>query len=94
MEKEEQEFIDKFVGNSVTLQRIMTDAVVSMNRLTKEIEELVNLFKEAAKTVEERKDSELMAKIYNIADQNKTMAKSLTLMMEKDKPRPLPEYKF
>jgi uncharacterized protein YaaN involved in tellurite resistance len=94
MEKEEQELIDSFVENSVSLQKITAEAIVSMNRLAKEIEDLVNLFKEAAKTVEEHRDTEIIAKIDELAEQNKTIAKSLTLMIEKEKPRPLPEYKF
>jgi hypothetical protein len=93
MEKEEQQFIDAFVENSVSLQKALADAVVSMTRLTKEIEELIGLFKESAKTVEESKDTEILAKLDSIADENKTIAKSLTLTME-SKPRPLPEYKF
>jgi hypothetical protein len=94
MEKEEQELIDSFVENSVSLQKITAEAIVSMNRLAKEIEDLVNLFKEAAKTVEEHRDTEIIAKIDELTEQNKTIAKSLTLMIEKEKPRPLPEYKF
>jgi len=94
MEKEEQELIDSFVENSVSLQKITAEAIVSMNRLAKEIEDLVGLFKEAAKTVEEHRDTEIIAKIDELTEQNKTIAKSLTLMIEKEKPRPLPEYKF
>lgn len=94
MEKEEQEFVDKFVENSVALQKVMADAIVSMNRLTNEISELLNLFKEAAKTVEEHRDTEIIAKLDELDEQNKTIAKSLSLIIEKDKSRPLPEFKF
>jgi hypothetical protein len=94
MEKEEQQLIDSFVENSVSLQKVLADAIASMNRLTAEISDLLSLFKEAAKTVEEHKDTEMIAKLDDLAEQNKTIAKSLTLMIEKEKPKPLPEFKF
>jgi hypothetical protein len=96
MEKEEQELIDRFVENSVNLQKLIADAIVSINRLTKEMSEMVELFKKAAKSVEESKDSEILAKLNSMAEDNKTIAKSLAMTLEKPKqmPRPLPEYKF
>jgi DUF438 domain-containing protein len=96
MEKEEQELIDKFVENSVSMQNLLADAIVSINRLTKEMSEMVELFKEAAKTVEENKDSEILAKLNSMAEDNKTIAKSLAMTLDKTKqmPKPLPEYKF
>jgi glutamate synthase domain-containing protein 3 len=96
MEKEEQQLIDSFVENSVDLQKVLAETIISMNRLTNEIQDLVSLFKEAAKTTEESKDKEILSKIESLAEQNKTIAKSMTLMLEKEKPRsqPLPEYKF
>jgi uncharacterized membrane protein (DUF106 family) len=93
MEKEEQELIDSFVENSVSLQKILSDAIISMNRLTQEISDLLGLFKEAARTVEEHKDTEMIAKLDELAEQNKTIAKSLSLMIEKQA-KPLPEFKF
>ena len=92
MEKEEQQLIDSFVENSVNLQKVLEDSIISITRLTKEIAELIDLFKEAAKTVEERKDSEIVAKLDSIAEQNKDIAKSLTSIVEKDKIRPLPKF--
>ena len=92
MEKEEQQLIDSFVENSVALQKVIADAVVSITRLTREIEELISLFKESAKTVEESRDAEILAKLDSIAEENKTIAKGLTLTLEK--PKPFPEYKF
>ena len=95
MEKEEQELISSFVENSVNLQKILADVSVSLNRLTKEISELLELFKEAARTVEESREGEISAKIDSITEQNKTIAKSLALLLsEKERPKPLPEFKF
>jgi hypothetical protein len=97
MEKEEQEVISKFIENSVVLQRVMTDVSVNLTRLTKEISELLELFKEAAKHVEDGKDGEIAGKLESISEQNKTIAKSLSLILS-EKPnsrtQPLPEFKF
>ena len=95
MEKEEQQVVSALIENSVGLQKVLADVSVNLNRLTKEISELLDLFKEAAKTVEEGKESGINSKIDSIAEQNKTIAKSLALLLaEKQQPKPLPEFKF
>jgi len=94
MEKED-ETLSLLIENSVNLQKVLADVSVNLARMTKELSELLVLFKEAAKTVQETKEPEIVAKIDSLQEQNRTMAKSLSMLLsEKEKPKPLPEFKF
>lgn len=78
---------DKLVENLVSLQKVHIDLAEKFDKLTKEISSLLALFEIAArsfskhpasKTVET--DKEFLEKIDKLLEQNKTIAKGLTLM--------------
>ena len=81
--------IDILMENSVALQKVLADLALSLNKLTKELSQLLSLFKEASKTIgeekaveaEEKEDKEdLLKKLDSLIEQNKTIAKSLLLL--------------
>ncbi len=103
MEKEDGS-LDLLIENSVALQKVLTDVASSLNQLTKELRQLLELFKEAGKTLAEDKASQAVAqeekkaiidKLDTLADQNRTIARGLVLLessiKEKDRPK---EYRF
>ena len=103
MEKEDGSR-DLLVENSVALQKVLTDVALSLNQLTKELRQLLDMFKEAGKTLGEDKASQAVAhedqkavadKLDTLMDQNRTIARGLVLlessMKEKDRPK---EYQF
>jgi len=95
MEKEDEQTLSLLTENSVKLQKVLADVSINLVRMTKELSELLELFREAAKTVQETKEPEISAKLDSLTEQNKTIAKSLDILLsEKTKPRPLPEFKF
>lgn len=95
MEKEET-LISTMAENSVNLQKVVVEMTLAMNNLSKEISELITLFKEAAKNVEESKDSEIIEKLNSLEQQNRTIAQGITLLDSslREKTKPLPEFKF
>lgn len=103
MEKEDRP-IDLLIENSVALQHVLTDVASSLNQLTKEMRQLVDLFKEAGKTIGEEKASHainnedkraVVEKLDTLMDQNRTIARGLVLlessMKEKDRVK---DYRF
>lgn len=96
--------MDLLIENSVALQKVLTDVALSLNQLTKELRQLLDMFKEAGKTLGEDKASQAVAhedkkavvdKLDTLLDQNRTIARGLVLlessMKEKDRPK---EYQF
>ncbi len=90
-EGEKQESIEEAVlKNLISLQKINTDLAEKFDRLAKEISTLLGLFEVTAKNFskhialgEYEKDKEFLEKIDKLLDQNKTLAKGLTLMEER-----------
>ena len=93
--------------NSVALQRVLADLALNLNSLTKELSQLLVLFKEASKTIGEEKAVEgvekedkesLLKKLDSLIDQNRTIAKSLLLLesalREKEREKEQSEFKF
>lgn len=79
------------VENFVSLQKVMVNLSVKFDNLTKQISKLLELFEISAKSLAEKdfdiekskKDNtEMIKKIDNLLDQNKTIARGLTLMHE------------
>lgn len=88
------------IENNVALQKVLTTVSTDMRDLTKEMGNLLSIFKEAGKTFGEekavediRKDEEkaLIPKLDELIDQNKTIAKGLILLesalKEREKPK-------
>lgn len=85
---------EKIVENLIQLQRVHTDLAEKFDKLSKELSSLLNLFESAAKSFasnpivqQTEKDKEFLDKIDRLLDQNKTIAKGLTLMEGKIKDR-------
>ena len=94
--------VDKMLlQNFVSLQRVMVGLSVKFDELSTQISKLLSLFELSAKTLASkdlnfggREDNkELMKKIDNLLDQNKTIARGLALMYEgtlgKGQPEPV-----
>lgn len=75
--------------NFVSLQKVMTNFVVKMDSMTTQISKLLELFEISAKALAEKdfeieKDNqEMLSKLDILIDQNKILAKGLTLMHER-----------
>ena len=81
--------IDKIlIENFVSLQKVLTDLVIKLDNLSNNIEKLLELFETSAKSLAENKDlgndKETSRKIDTLLEQNKTIAKGLSLMNERD----------
>ncbi len=89
-ESSSQSLEHKILENLVHLQKIHTDLAEKFDKLTREISSLLNLFESAAKSLtstlsqeHEEKDKELLEKLDKLLEQNKTIAKGLSLMEER-----------
>jgi uncharacterized protein (UPF0335 family) len=85
---------NKIIENFVALQRVNTNLAEKFDKLTNQISNLLVLFETAARsfatspTVQaNEKDKEFLDKIDRLLDQNKTIAKGLTLMEERIRER-------
>jgi len=76
------------VENFVALQRVMTNLSVKFDNLSSQISKLLELFEISAKALAEKNPSfggkEINKKIDNLLEQNKLIARGLTLMHEKE----------
>ena len=79
------------VENFVALQKVMANLSQKFDTLTRQISELLKLFEDSAKVIvkneiekkkEDRGDKQLLDTMVSILDQNKVIAKGLTLMYE------------
>ncbi|MBI2044352.1 hypothetical protein HYT24_03245 [Candidatus Pacearchaeota archaeon] len=73
------------IENFVSLQRVMTNLSVKFDDLTRQLTKLLELFEISAKTIAEKKhfgDKEMTDKLNNLVEQNKTLAKGITLLHE------------
>lgn len=80
----------KLVENIVELQKIHVDLAEKIDRLSGQLTELLALFEMTARSFAKQphlqvaeKDKEFLEKIDKLLDQNRTIAKGLTLMEEK-----------
>jgi hypothetical protein len=84
----------QILENLVSLQKVHTDLAEKFDKLTKELSNLLTLFEVTAKNFAKNlpkgeidKDKEFLDKIDKLLDQNKTIAKGLTLMEDRMKQR-------
>ena len=77
------------IQNEVEMQKVLADLSLDIKNLTSQLSKLVELFKEASKTLNDEKISNdiekedmknIGAKMDALVDQNKTIAKGLLLM--------------
>lgn len=91
--KEKRENIQNMlIENFVNLQKVLTNLAIKFESLSDQISKLLQLFEISAKSFvekqspefgEKEKDKEFLEKLDKLLDQNKTIAKGLTLMEEK-----------
>ena len=76
-----QDIIDQLVKNNVELQKQNVNLLVSMDSMTKKVDELVEIFKKAAEHIEKGEIREPMArKLTDLLEQNKRIAKGLIML--------------
>ena len=76
-----QDIIDQLMKNNVELMKKNADLIISMNNLTKKTDELVEIFKKAAQTIEKGEVKEPLArKLTDLLEQNKRIARGLLLL--------------
>ena len=93
--KKKDELHDKLIDNMVQLQLIQTKLAERLDKLSNQISELLSLFEKAARSFADNpsshqsaeKDKEFLEKINILLDQNKTIAKGLTLMEDRIRER-------
>ena len=81
---------EKLIENLVQLQKVHTDLAEKFDKLSEQIASLLSLFEGAAQSFAKNpvnqfseKDQEFLEKIDKLLDQNKTIAKGLTMMEER-----------
>ncbi|MAG79237.1 hypothetical protein CMI40_02575 [Candidatus Pacearchaeota archaeon] len=78
------------IENFISLQRVMTNLSLKFDHLTNQISKLLELFEISAKSLAEKNmnleddNQKINRKIDSLADQNKTIARGLTLMNDKN----------
>lgn len=85
---------ERIIHNLVELQKVHTDLSEKFNKLSNQIEQLLTLFEVSARAFAKQaniqgieKDKEFLDKIDKLLDQNKLIAKGLTLMEGKMRER-------
>jgi len=80
--------------NFITLQKVLTNLSVKFDKLSDDIGKMLNLFEISAKTFTEKhgpgitkEEKEFLTKLDRVLDQNKVIAKGLTLMEERIRDR-------
>jgi len=87
----DREIEHAILSNMVELQKVQTNLTEKFDHLAKQIEQLLSLFeitarnfaKNAPQTEEYTKDKDFLDKIDKLLDQNKLLAKGLTIMEER-----------
>jgi len=83
------------IENFVALQKVMTNLSLKFDNLSSQISKLLELFEISAKNLaqkdfslekENKNEKEIISKLENLADQNKVIARGLTLLHETNNP--------
>jgi hypothetical protein len=84
----------KLIENMVELQKVHTDLAEKFDKLSKQLSVLLNLFEMAARSFAthpairaSEKDKDFLEKVDKLLDQNKVIAKGLTLVEERTRER-------
>lgn len=87
-----EEIENMLVDNFVSLQKVMVNLSTKFENLTGQISKLLELFEISAKTLAEKdfdaekvnkENAKIIEKLENVLEQNKTIARGLTLMHDK-----------
>ncbi|MDO8623282.1 MAG: hypothetical protein Q7R52_03470 [archaeon] len=87
---EEQKLERMLIENSVSLQKVMTNLVIKIDDLSSQMSKLLQLFEISAKALAEKDfdkletgdNKQMLEKLDRLLEQNKVIAKGLTLMHE------------
>jgi hypothetical protein len=87
---------NKLIENFVSLQRVMTNLAVKLEDLSSQISKLLELFEISAKAIADKDfslgdnkiNNQLSEKLDNLLEQNKIIAKGITLLHEKESQQP------
>ncbi len=89
---------EKMIENMNSLQKVQIQVAEKFDGLTKELSKLLGLFETTAQIFAQdpmhqvtEKDTEFLEKVNQVLDQNKTIARGLTLMEDKLRNREYPE---
>jgi len=93
--KKNKDVEEILVENFVSLQKVMTNLAVKFDNLSTQISKLLELFEISAKTIAEKnpelvrgeKNNEMVEKLDNLIEQNKVIARGLTLLHETNSPQ-------
>ncbi|MDP4039177.1 MAG: hypothetical protein Q8P57_01180 [Candidatus Pacearchaeota archaeon] len=92
--KPKEKLEDKIIQNLVALQKVHINLAEKFNSLSEQISNLLALFEASAKSFAKQpqiqateKDKEFLEKIDKLLEQNKTIAKGLSLIEEKTRER-------
>lgn len=106
-ENKQRNTLGLLMENSVVLQKILTEVAINLKVLNEKLDNLLSLFEESAKTFKEKKpegekEKEIVDKLNDISNQNRTIAKGVMLLEQAVrteseeqlplKPKPLPEF--
>jgi hypothetical protein len=87
-----QSIIDQLTKNNVILQQKSVDLIESMNKLSKNIDKLVQTFQKAAEVIDKGEEKEpLTFKLTQLIEQNKQLARGLLLLEQYIKRKTPPE---
>ncbi|NMB66696.1 hypothetical protein GYA25_01395 [Candidatus Woesearchaeota archaeon] len=90
---------NKLIENFVSLQRVMTNLAVKLEDLSSQISKLLELFEISAKAIADKDfslgdnnkiNNQLSEKLDNLLEQNKIIAKGITLLHEKESQQNVP----
>ena len=87
------------VGNFVSLQKVMTNLSISFNELSGNISKLLELFELSAQAMAKKEinftkpmdEAKIIHKLNGLAEQNKIIARGISLMHEKTEPAEAPK---
>ena len=75
-----EELLNKLIENEVLMQGKTTELVVAVNNLIKRMDNMVNLFEEAAKHIKSETEEPLMKRLEVLLEQNKNLAHGLAML--------------
>lgn len=94
--------IKQLAENNLALQDKTAELIASIGKLVKRLDNMVDIFEEAAKNIKSQPGEPLIAKLNDLLEQNRNLARGLTLLeryvkgkgMAEFPPKPLPKTEF
>ena len=92
----EKTTVDLVIETSIALQKVVTELAINMKKLSLEVSEMLELFKEATKSIDSEKADdeirksdieELKSRLDELTEQNKVIAKGILLLESSVSPK-------